>query len=118
MAAGNCIILHESPLVEWYYELLVPYVHYIPLKQDMSDLVKILDWIRTHDTDVEQIAKNGAVFFDAYLTHKSANVFVRDLFERVADMEEFLVAPIIPEYIKSLGLVNVDHLLELAKYIK
>ncbi|MGF1532020.1 MAG: glycosyl transferase family 90 [Puniceicoccaceae bacterium] len=43
----GCVIFKiQSPggYRQWYYDLLVPFVHYIPVKSDLSDLGERIDW--------------------------------------------------------------------------
>lgn len=49
MLGGFVIIKQESPVVQWFYEDMKPYVHYVPVAHDLSDILKVIDWLRAHD---------------------------------------------------------------------
>ena len=52
----------ESSEEQWFYRALKPYVHYIPINNDMSDLEEKVRWARAHDIEVQTIAENGREF--------------------------------------------------------
>ncbi len=58
--ASHCLTLKvESKSRQWYYDRLIPWTHYIPIKDDLSDLFEIIDWLPTHDTEAHTIAENA-----------------------------------------------------------
>jgi hypothetical protein len=56
------VIIIDRPFVEFYYSLLIPYVHYIPVKRDLSDLLEQIQWMKEHEDDCMKIAENGYQF--------------------------------------------------------
>lgn len=72
MSMGSCIIIVESLYgwKMWFSHLLVPYVHYIPVKSDLTDLVEKIKWCRENDSECKKIASNAKQFSDKYLTKK------------------------------------------------
>lgn len=61
---GCCVLKVGSQFGyrQWYYDRIQPWVHYVPVKADMSDLAEKLEWVRAHDDEAEQIARNGQAF--------------------------------------------------------
>lgn len=60
------ILLSNSTLVkvmsdhrQWYYKALKPWVHFVPLKRDLSDCVDTLNYLKENDHCAHQIALNG-----------------------------------------------------------
>jgi len=47
---------------------LKPDKHYIPVKQDLSDLLEKIDWARKNDAVVQQIAKNAGALVAQWIT--------------------------------------------------
>jgi spore maturation protein CgeB len=45
---------------QWYYDELVPWVNFVPIQADMSDLVDKVDWLLVHDEEARKIGENGA----------------------------------------------------------
>ena len=42
-----------------FYDALEPYINYIPLKKDLSDIFEKLEWLKTNDDKAEIISKNA-----------------------------------------------------------
>jgi Glycosyl transferase family 90 len=64
MLLGCCVIKIASPhgYRQWYYNKLEPWVHYVPARSDLSDLIEIVDWCRSHDSECRDIARAGQEF--------------------------------------------------------
>jgi hypothetical protein len=71
LSAGSVILLVNSKWKMWYYDLLKPYKHYIPVHQDLSDLFTQIKWCQDHDDLCAQIAVNAKRFYDKYLSSDS-----------------------------------------------
>ncbi len=58
---GCCVLKVASPrqFRQWYYDRLEPWVHYIPVAADLSDLQTHLAWCMAHPRDCQQIAHAG-----------------------------------------------------------
>lgn len=58
---GCCMLKVDSPFGfrQWYYDQLVPFEHFVPIKADLSDLNDQIDWVRTHQDKARAIARAG-----------------------------------------------------------
>lgn len=57
---SNCVVLKQtSDNIQWYYRILKPYKHYIPIANDCSDLLEKIEWAKSHDAEAKQIADRG-----------------------------------------------------------
>jgi hypothetical protein len=56
----------DSDSIQWYYNALKPYVHYIPISAGLEDLLEKLLWAETHVEEAQAIAKQAREFA---LTH-------------------------------------------------
>lgn len=66
---GNSLLFKpDSRWFQWYYSAMQPYVHYIPVKQDLSDLVDALHWAMDHDKEAKTIAHNCREFALSHIT--------------------------------------------------
>lgn len=59
LLTGSCVLKVDSPYYQWYYDRLEPWVNYIPIKRDLSDLVEKINWCREHDSEVNKIGERG-----------------------------------------------------------
>ncbi len=57
--SNSLVMKHASNKVQWYYSQMQPFVHYIPIKEDFSDLYAQYIWAEAHPRMAERIAKNG-----------------------------------------------------------
>ena len=76
---GCCILLVDSPYKLWYRDQLIPYEHYVPVKEDLSDLLDQIRWCREHDSECEQIAQNALAFHNQYLSKEGALDYMQHL---------------------------------------
>ena len=52
----------EPFMTQWYFNALKPYVHYVPVKENLEDLLEKIQWARSHDMKCKEIAKNARHF--------------------------------------------------------
>eukprot|EP00930_Biecheleria_cincta_P087991 TRINITY_DN77234_c0_g1_i1.p1 TRINITY_DN77234_c0_g1~~TRINITY_DN77234_c0_g1_i1.p1 ORF type:complete len:443 (-),score=51.86 TRINITY_DN77234_c0_g1_i1:417-1745(-) len=71
---GRATFWVESPDVEIWYSGLKPYIHFIPVKRDLSDLTKQLRWAMSHDSEVQAIAKRAREFAQQTLRDYSLSI--------------------------------------------
>jgi hypothetical protein len=71
---SNSVVLTQTPTcTSWAMEeLLQPWVHYIPLSHDLSDVEEKVQWIVDHDNDAQQIARNGRLWIADLMYHPDA----------------------------------------------
>lgn len=71
MSMGSVILLVQSDYFLWYTKYLKEYIHYVPVKHDLSDLQEKITWCLEHDTECEQIAINSLNFYNQYLSEQN-----------------------------------------------
>lgn len=76
---GSVILLVDSPWKIWYSKMLEPYIHYVPVKYDMSNLFEQIEWCRQHDGDCSIIADNARDFYRTYLQKKGVIDYMQKL---------------------------------------
>lgn len=69
MLYSNSAVVMPRPTCEsWACEgELVPFKHYIPVKDDLSDIEEVFDWCLTHPDAAEEIAHNGRRYIENFL---------------------------------------------------
>ena len=65
---GSVVLLVKSNWKIWYSSLLVPNVHYVPVKADLSDLIDQIKWCQNNDEKCKEISVNARKFYNTYLT--------------------------------------------------
>lgn len=71
MNMGSVILKVDSEWKVWYSTFLKPYVHYVPIKSDLSDLYSQIKWCKNNDDKCKDIIKNSKEFYDIYLQKDS-----------------------------------------------
>lgn len=59
LLTGSCVLKIESEWKQWYYDRLKPWVNYVPVKNDMSDLIEKIDWCCQNDEQAKNIGESG-----------------------------------------------------------
>ena len=86
MLYSNSVVLMSPPTVSsWAMEdLLLPFVHYIPLADDYSNLVEMLRWAEEHQDACQVISKRATDFIDKLWLSEQAVFDTEILRERLA----------------------------------
>ncbi|KAG7365518.1 glycosyl transferase family 90 protein [Nitzschia inconspicua] len=74
MLYSNSVVFMAPPTkTSWAMEeLLVPYIHYVPLWQNHSNLPQQLEWARTHDEDCRKMALYSRHYMERLVTSPQA----------------------------------------------
>lgn len=67
--SGRPLLYVERDHIEYFNAYLKPNVHYIPVKQDLSDLVSQTEWVVNNPEKASEIAQNAVEFASEFLTH-------------------------------------------------
>lgn len=68
LASGMVLFLQETVCHEFFLRLMKPWVHYIPIRYDLDDLVDKIKWARGNDEEVSKIGVNAAIFAKTLLS--------------------------------------------------
>ena len=77
---GSVLLLVDSKWKIWYRELLKPYIHYVPIKADLSNILEIVKWCKKNDKKCEQIAENARIFYEKYLQKDGIFDYMQNIF--------------------------------------
>jgi len=83
LSMGCVVLLADSKYRIWYRRYLVPYVHYIPVKEDLSNLFEQIRWCRDNDKKCEEISINAKNFYDTFLSKNGILDYLQYLFFRI-----------------------------------
>jgi hypothetical protein len=53
------LLVVDRNYIEYFYDDLIPYKHYIPVKNDLSNLLEQINWIKTNPEKSLEIANNA-----------------------------------------------------------
>ncbi|XP_027268485.1 protein O-glucosyltransferase 1 isoform X2 [Cricetulus griseus] len=64
---GSLVFHVGDEWVEFFYPQLKPWVHYIPVKTDLSNVQELLQFVKANDDIAQEIAKRGSQFIINHL---------------------------------------------------
>lgn len=62
LAMPGLLFHHVTPTTDYFYNRLIPWVHYIPVRADLTDLREKFDWAEAHPEEAQKIATAGTEF--------------------------------------------------------
>ena len=65
------VLLVDRPHKEYFFEHLKEWVHFVPVKQDLSDLIEKTKWCIENEEKAKEIAENAYEFSKKYLTREA-----------------------------------------------
>jgi hypothetical protein len=57
--SGRPLLMVERRYVEYWHSSLKPYEHFVPVREDLSDLVDAVTWVLAHPVEADRIARNA-----------------------------------------------------------
>lgn len=88
LLSNSLVIKQVTPNVQWYYGGLEPYKHYLPVKEDLSDLMEKMDWARQHDEESRLMAERATEFVEENLSPEDTLVYLSLLFKEYARLQK------------------------------
>ncbi len=76
---GRPVLIVDRPYKEWYFERMVPMEHYVPIKEDLSDLIPKLEYLEAHPEVYEKIVRSTKKFVKNNLIGEPVLKYLRDL---------------------------------------
>jgi hypothetical protein len=79
----NSVVIKVQPqFVEYFYQDLQPWVHYIPVKDDLSDLMEAVDFALGNPEQVQEITRNANTWCQQHWNHQELGKAFLDVLER------------------------------------
>lgn len=67
MAGGSLVFKQESDYYEHFYRQLVPWEHYVPVREDISDLVGQVEWAKGEEERAQEMVASAGQFVKDHL---------------------------------------------------
>ena len=97
LSMGCCILLVESNYKLWFTDFLKPYVHYIPVKKDLSDLIEKIKWCKDNDNKCKEIVENCKKFYQKYLQKEGILDYLQKILIDLKNQSGFYIYNIVNE---------------------
>jgi hypothetical protein len=83
--SGSVIFKTKSPWQQWFYYEYLPWVHYIPIADDFSDLQEKYQWCEEHAKECERMIIRCKDLFQKVYRFSNIIHYVRSIFERTKE---------------------------------
>jgi hypothetical protein len=73
---SNSVVMMQPPTyTSWAMEeMLQPWVHYIPLNEELSDVEEKMQWVVDNDEQAQHIAETGSFWIQDLVFHPDASI--------------------------------------------
>ena len=85
LASGSVLLLQHQ-WKQFFYPGLKPWQHYVPLKDDVSDLLQKYEWLRDHPSEAKAIAQTGQSFAKEILNPMFLETFFLDIVKSCSEL--------------------------------
>jgi len=85
--SNSLIFKPDSSWIQWYYNALEAEVHYIPVKENLDDLVDKIEWAKAFDEEAEIIAQNARQFAINNLTLEKNLIYLYNLLLKYSQLK-------------------------------
>ncbi len=69
LLSGSLTFKPDSKEIQWFYRPLRPYIHYVPVNGDLSNLIEKIEWAKSDDDACKIIAENALKFAEENLMY-------------------------------------------------
>lgn len=84
--SGAVLLLQERHMKSHFSAHLKPWIHYVPISYSGADLVRKVNWLRSHDREAQQIAANARIFARSHLRLEDYYCYALHAIEAVASV--------------------------------
>lgn len=86
--SNSVILKNMTDSILWFYSAIKPYTHFIPVEENLGDLLVQIEWAKTHDTECQQISENARNLATEILTQEMAYLYFYRLLEAYAEKQK------------------------------
>lgn len=87
LSLNSVVIKVDSKYKLWFEHLLKPYQHYVPVKNDLSDLAKAIEWCKTNDDKCKQIMLNANKFCENTFNRENIYDYMQNIFIKISNKQ-------------------------------
>ncbi len=74
--SNSVVIKQDSDDVQWFYSLLKPWQHYVPVKYDLNNLLEIINWLKAHDQHAKEISEQAQKLVEDYFKPENIDQYI------------------------------------------
>lgn len=81
--SGSILMKVESGWRQWFYDSFHPWIHYVPIADDFSDLQEKYHWCETHPAECETMISNAKDLFQSVYRFSNVVEYSRNVLSRI-----------------------------------
>lgn len=89
LLSNSLCLKQESDQIQWFYRALQPFIHYVPIKNDLSDLLERIAWAKGEDETCRAIVGNSTQFVLENLMFEDIYYYLYAVLERYSKSQGF-----------------------------
>lgn len=85
--SGSVILKQDSPWRQWFYDDFKPWVHYVPIKNDFSDIQEKYIWLETHQEECKNMIENCMNLFQQIYRFQNIVKYTENVISTIENSE-------------------------------
>ena len=81
--SGSVLFKVESGWRQWFYDEFHPWIHYVPIADDFSDLQEKYHWCETHPVECETMVSNAKDLFQSVYRFSNVVEYSRNMLSKI-----------------------------------
>lgn len=107
LSMGSVVLIVKSEYKLWFSTNLKEYVHYVPVKEDLSDIIQIIQWCKDNDEKCKKIAANAMDFFKKYLSKDGILNYLQEKLINISLNKKIKNLLDIKKYKKNISIITI-----------
>lgn len=89
MLSNSTVIKQETKNKMWFFYNMKPWIHYVPVKEDMSDLLQKILWCKENDKQAQKIAEQGRELAINSMMPEHCLLYCYKVLKKYAQLQKF-----------------------------
>ncbi|MBS0626519.1 MAG: hypothetical protein JSS32_10765 [Verrucomicrobia bacterium] len=99
LLSNSVALKQESNQIQWFYGALEPYKHYLPIQNDMGDLIDKMEWAAAHDEELAEISRQAQEFASKNLLLEDNYKYLYLVLQHYASLQKTAPARSEPDWV-------------------
>jgi hypothetical protein len=90
MSSNSVVVMPKPRVCSWFLEnMLEPYIHYLPVRDDFKDLEHQIKWAEKNPTKCRDIIRNAHAHVELFLEQKNERALLQKILKYYLDSFEW-----------------------------
>ena len=100
LLSNSVLLKQESNKVEWFFSKMQPRVHYYPLKNDATDLVEAVEWLKANDGKARDMADESTKLANELFDWNNIKKSLYDVLYELATIQNYTIPAAVQMIVK------------------